>query len=286
MFNLFSKPQNKGMGIISGIPNIIAELYSRPSCITDSGLYELESSIQNAVARYQLEDEEPDLTMSPSSFEIIDKTAIIPIKGIILSEATIIEKILFDVQSLKDLKEKLDSAMENPAIEQILFDVDSPGGGIKSVQVMAEYIAQCNQTKKIYTYTDGLNASACYWLTSGTERQFITPCSEVGSVGVVFQMMDTSRMYERLGVQVHTLKTGKYKGQGMDGVPVSEEFLSLMQNQVDQVFTRFKNHVLAYRDIVNPDECFQGQTYMDEEAIALHLVDYLVSSKQEILKTA
>lgn len=280
MFNLFNKPEVKGMKIMKGIPNIISELYNHPSAITDNELYELEAMVQNKVAEY---DEDDPLVVTPSSYDIVGDTAVIPIKGVILNDATVIEKLFFDICSLKDTKVLLDNAMANENIKQVLLDIDSGGGGVKGVQSMAAYIAECNKSKKVFGFVDGYNCSAAYWLSAGVERMFCTPCSELGSIGVICQLFDTSQLYERMGVKVISIKTGKYKGQGFDGVAINEEFIAEQQKQVDTIFGRFTSFVKSNRNIVDPEDAFQGQTFLDEDAIARGFADYLVTDKSEVL---
>ena len=69
---------------------------------------------------------------APSSFQIIDGSAIINIAGIIFPKANIFTLFGFGV-AIDSLAEQLSAAEKNPAVKNIVFYFDSPGGNITGV---------------------------------------------------------------------------------------------------------------------------------------------------------
>jgi ClpP class serine protease len=68
------------------------------------------------------------------------------------------------------------------------------------------------------------------------------------------------------------ITTGKYKGLGLPGVPISDEQIELLRDEVAVVFGWFKSAVLAGRGTVD-DDYMQGQTLMGDAALPANLID-------------
>jgi protease IV len=99
--------------------------------------------------------------------------------------------------------------------------------------------------------------------------------AEVGSIGVVAVIEDTSGMYEREGVKVHVISTGSMKGAFADGAPVTDEMLEDLQDKVDAINTVFKSTILSGRSIDSEtlDKIADGRTYTAKQALDFGLID-------------
>jgi ClpP class serine protease len=62
------------------------------------------------------------------------------------------------------------SAVNDGNVKAIVFDVDSPGGGVYGVQELAEEIRAARGTKPIVAVANSLAASAAYWLASAADE--------------------------------------------------------------------------------------------------------------------
>lgn len=110
--------------------------------------------------------------------------AIIPISGPIMRYANLMSRVS-GATSIQELALDFQSALDNPDIETILFDVDSPGGAVSGVQEFADHVFAARGQKKIVAYASGMMASAAYWIASAADKIYASPTSIIGSIGVV-----------------------------------------------------------------------------------------------------
>lgn len=177
--------------------------------------------------------------------------------------------------STVDVRGALRKAVKDEAVKAILLHVDSPGGTVAGTSELAADVRSANAAKPVFTHVEDLCASAAYWIASQTRNVQVTAGSEVGSIGVVMQLADTSGAYEKEGIQVHTLSTGPYKGAGFDGNPVTEQHVAYFQERLDDIYQHFLNAVKSGRgmSIENVRAAADGRVYSAEKAKEMGLID-------------
>ena len=95
----------------------------------------------------------------------------------------------------------LQAAIDNPSINAILLNVDSPGGEAAGVGELAAAVAGFRGVKPIVAYAGDLAASAGYWLASAADSIVIGAGAAVGSIGVRATYADSSARDTARGVQ-------------------------------------------------------------------------------------
>ncbi len=139
------------------------------------------------------------LNNEQKSYELDRGVAIIAIDGVIAKKMNMFTRISGGV-STQILQKDFSAAMADPEVKAILLDVDSPGGTVDGTEDLARTIYEARQLgeKPIVAFTDGLMASAAYWIASSADRIYIsgeTPW--VGSIGVVTSHIDYSKYEEK-----------------------------------------------------------------------------------------
>jgi signal peptide peptidase SppA len=206
--------------------------------------------------------------------------ALIEINGVIGRRVGAIEKSS-GVADVLDIEQAVKAAVSSGA-KGILLSFDSPGGVVAGVPELAEMLAQVNLNVPIVSYVDGLCCSAAYWMAAQSSLIVSGKTAQAGSIGVYQAFLDQSREMELAGRKVELFSTGKFKGMGISGLPLSDEQRALLQARVDQVFGWFKGAVANGRGNV-PDEAMQGQTYYGEDARKVNLVD-VVGSREDAVE--
>lgn len=135
-----------------------------------------------------------------SRASIRNGSAIIPVVGPIFPRANIMTQVS-GATSVNALAADFSSAMKNPNVKKIIFDIDSPGGEITGISEMANLIYNSRGKKPITAYVDGKAASAAYWLASAADEIIISETAMLGSIGVVAALRDTRRADEASGVK-------------------------------------------------------------------------------------
>lgn len=169
------------------------------------------------------------------------RIAVIPIVGVISQRAASLGA------STEQIGAMLDAAMASDRVDAILFDVDSPGGGVAGVPELAARIREAAQVKPSLALSNSLAASAGYWLAAAAGEMWVTPSGDAGSIGVYTMHEDWSAALEKQGVTVSAISAGTYKTEGAPWEPLSDEARAHLQERVDEVYGWFTRDVAAFR---------------------------------------
>lgn len=124
----------------------------------------------------------------------------------------------------------------------------TPGGTVTGVPETAEFIQQWSKdVAPVHAYTDTLCASAGIYLAYGADTFTAAASADIGSIGVYCALIDSSRYYKKLGLDVHLLASGWAKGQGYPGTAISKEYLEATRADVNLHASRFFSHVMLSR---------------------------------------
>lgn len=148
--------------------------------------------------------------------------AIIPIYGVIAPRINMMSEMSGGT-TFEGLSAALASALANPDVKTIVFDVDSPGGNVAGATEFAKEVLAARAIKPIIAQAQYLMASAAYWPMAAATQIVASPSASVGSIGVVAITHDISEALAKEGVKRNVFSEGKYKAEGMDGGPLSEE---------------------------------------------------------------
>lgn len=221
-----------------------------------------------------------ELFGSPEEARVENGIGIVPIHGVIGQGLLPIEKLL-GATDMQDISETLDKFASDPSVQQILLDVDSPGGTVTGIPELAEQIASFPKPTTAFTQSEA--CSAAYWLASQADNFLCTPSANVGSVGVYLAVMDDSAAFANAGLFVDLIKAGTYKAAGFPGTSLTEEQRSLLQTRVDQIHANFKEAVLSKRKYVEASS-MEGQVFYGTQAAQANLVTGIVPSAKALLQ--
>jgi len=119
------------------------------------------------------------------SAQVRGSKAHVPIHGPIFAKPNILTEWLGIGTVLSDVVGDIQAVLDNPDIESILLDIDSPGGTVTGINEAANFIKASSKQKPITAYVGGVGASAAYWLASAADEIVLDATSRVGSIGVV-----------------------------------------------------------------------------------------------------
>jgi protease-4 len=215
---------------------------------------------------------------SPTTFET-GNVAVIPIKGIILSEnggGVFASESLSSAQIINWIEE----AEEDPLIEAIVFEINSPGG----TPVASEQIARAiKETEKpTVAVIQDIGASGAYWVASSTDIIFANQLSLVGSIGVIASYVELAGTLERYNATYKSLKAGEFKDTGSPLKELTNREEQLLQNQLDKIHDIFIKEVAQNRGL--PEDKIRtianGWVYLGVDSQQIGLVDRL-GNKQD-----
>lgn len=257
---------------------------SQPLAITPNGLVEWIGKAQSvsSIDPDAADRRETDFFGNPlPRLELKGDTAIVPISGIMIHGAGRLLE-LFGAISHGRISDMIDQAISSGA-KRIGFKVNSPGGTVRGTPEIGAKIAGLKARGiETFAFTDSLAASAAYYAIAGVNRIYATLSASVGSVGVIAEAWDVSRMLESAGIRVNTFTSGKFKDAGNPHHPMNSDQREYLQQSVDELATDFKNFVTQYRPEIH-ESSMQGQVYNGKKAFSLNFVDELASDLSGII---
>ena len=205
--------------------------------------------------------------------------AVIPVKGVIGSGLTELEKMM-GATDVEDIQEMLEDAERDPGVEIIIFDFDTPGGTVTGVPEMAQRIRACK--KRTIGWTCKQSCSAGMWLMSQCDEVYVSPSSIVGSIGVYIPIYDMKAAYAEEGITVDLIKAGWAKGAGYTGTSMTPEQRKLFQDDVDEMHKWFIGDVKAVRTFADEAD-MQGQCWSGKKGAEKSLVSGLLNTFDDLL---
>lgn len=212
-------------------------------------------------------------------FDLQGNVAVIPIRGPIQKFAS----SMSDSTSSVGARRALRAAVRDPDVASIMLVVDSPGGTVAGTMDLAVEVSKAREKKPVYAFLEDLTASAAYWVASQADRIIAnSPTALVGSIGTFAVLQDTSEMASKLGVKVHVVRAGDYKGAGSPGTEITDEHLVETQRIVNSLNDRFLEGVASGRgmDLARVKTLADGRIHPAPEAKSLGLVDAIQGFEQ------
>ena len=212
-----------------------------------------------------------------------DGVAVIPVRGPIMKYGGLFEKVS-GATSCSTLAKDFTSALENPDVKSILFDVDSPGGEASGINELSEMIYNARGTKPLVAYVSGTGCSAAYWIASSCDKIYADETAVLGSVGVAAVIKDSEEKDAREGI-----KNIKFVSSGSANKRPdlnTDEGKALLQGNIDAIANVFRAKVarnrsngidttLSAEDIIQKFN--EGGTLVGVDAVSAGMADEIGS---------
>ena len=217
------------------------------------------------------------ILMSGVGRKKVDKIALVPIKGVLVSEKPRLPSIR--MISSVEIVQLLEEIKRNRRIKALVLEINSPGGTPFPCEEIAEAIKSVD--RPTVAWVREMATSGGYWIASAADSIVAGSLSTVGSVGVASIRPDFSELLRKIGVDVDTVASGIHKLLGLPFKPLtSEEKQEDRQRREEEIRTiqqRFINEITAKRKLTEQaiDEISSGKTYLGQEAKGLGLIDEL-----------
>jgi len=191
------------------------------------------------------------------------------------------------IMESKKTIELLHAAEEDASTKAIIMRINSPGGAVGPTQEIYEEMRRIDdlhkksegrEGKPIFASFGSIAASGGYYLGAATRKIYSNPGTITGSIGVIMQFMDLSKLYEFAKVQPQTIKAGRYKDIGQPNRSLTVEEKALLEGMINNVHDQFINDIERTRGEKFKEDIrklAQGQIFSGEQAKKLGLVDEL-----------
>lgn len=215
---------------------------------------------------------------------LIDGIAVVSVRGVMVKSAPLWAVQGGYVASSQLLTMVMRAAAVDSSVRGVLLDIDSPGGSVSGNFELTRATRALSALKPVHAFANGLAASAAYRVASAAGRLTVGAESMVGSIGTILTLLDASKYFEKAGIEVVTISTGKFKAAGAFGTEITEEQRADFQRIVDRFFAGFRADVLEGRNMSEAqlDQVADGRVFIGSEAVDLQLADAVATLEQAI----
>ncbi|MFN4083226.1 MAG: signal peptide peptidase SppA [Bacteroidia bacterium] len=158
----------------------------------------------------------------------------------------------------------------------LVVRINSPGGSSLASDVIWREISLAKQKIPVVVSMGAVAASGGYYIAAPANKIFAQPNTITGSIGVFGLLINAKNLLNnKLGINIETVKFGKYADIGMPDRALTADEKAILQNEVDKVYDDFISNVAAGRNLTKQqvDELAQGRVYSGIEAKKLGLID-------------
>ena len=204
------------------------------------------------------------------------QTAVLPVTGPLFRYANLFTAIS-GATSYEVLARELGQALDNPAVQSIILDIDSPGGEVNGCAELANLIYQSRERKPIIAYCSGDAASGAYWIASSCERIVISETASLGSIGVVgiYKRSNDAEQFEIVSSQSPFKRLN----------PQDEGDRARLQSRIDALAEIFISAVAKHRGLDPPTvkaQFGQGDLLIGAQAVTQGLADSISTLAQTL----
>lgn len=208
--------------------------------------------------------------------------AVLPLWGVMMPHADLFTNMSGGV-GLDEWIQEFRALANDPSVSTIVLDIDSPGGAIPFVPEAAAEIR--NTKKRVVAVANPSIGSAAFWLASQADEIIVPSSGEAGSIGVIAEHTDTTKMDEMMGVKRTIISRGDYKGE--QWIELSDEAKAAIQHKVDQAYTMFITDVAKGRGVSTSvvEQSFgQGRMLSAKDALSVGMIDKVGTLDQVIAR--
>jgi len=201
--------------------------------------------------------------------------AVIDIKGVIMSA----EKVAGQLTKYRQVS----------GIKGMIIRIDSPGGGAAAFQEIYREIRRIRESGiPVVASIASVGASGGYYAALGANKIMANPGSIVGSIGVIVDFPVAVDLLDKIGIDVKTVKSGRYKDTGSPYRQVTPEDERQLESVVLDMYDQFVSDVSRERGIHKKEllNITDGRIFTGSQAKELGLVDTLGTFEDAVLLIA
>jgi len=174
---------------------------------------------------------------------------------------------------------QIDAAINDPSVDAVLLDIDSPGGEAGGAFDLADEIVSARSAKPIWAVANDDAFSAAYAIACSAERIYLTRTGGVGSIGVIALHVDQTQRDALDGYRYTAIYAGDRKNDLSPHLPLSNEASTALQTEVDRLYEMFVSTVATNRGV-------DAQAVRDTQAGLFYAGDAIEAGFADAIGTA
>lgn len=188
----------------------------------------------------------------------------------------------------EEMAESIMALNERPDIASVVFVINSPGGSVVATREVYNAIDELKKPK--VAYLREIATSGAYYIAAPADYIVSDPDTVTGSIGVIATFADMSGLFEKIGLNITSVKSGVHKDIGFPARPMSDAEKEIVLSLVNEVFEEFKSVIIKHRgeklNSARFQEILDGRIISGRQAKGIGLVDELGTKADAIAKAA
>ncbi len=175
----------------------------------------------------------------------------------------------------RKLNQAVAALAADDAVPAVILYINSPGGSVAGGESLHDIIARVAAKKPVVAVMGGTAASAGYMIAVPATRIFAREGTLTGSIGVLLETAEVSRLLRTIGVDAEAITSGPLKDQPSFLHPLSPAGREVLQGLIMDMYDQFVGMVASGRHL-DPDRVRQmadGRAYTGRQALQLGLID-------------
>ncbi len=202
------------------------------------------------------------------------KIALIPLTGVIRGSGSEIK----GEGTLYDISRRLRAAAQNEDVKAVIFQVNSPGGGLTASDVIHHEVTQVQAAgKPVVVWVGDLAASGGLYVSASADWIVGSPTALVGSIGVIMHHMMIKEMMDKIGVKIEPIKSTSMKDIGSPFRDMTPEERQYFADLINDFHERFVSLVAEGRklEVEKVRELASGKIYTAQQSLDYGLIDQI-----------
>ncbi len=180
--------------------------------------------------------------------------------------------------------ETIEALGRDSSVRAVLFRINSPGGTVAGGESLYRAVIELGEKKPVVALMDGLATSAAYMVAIAADRIYAHETTLTGSIGVVMQTAEITRLLDILGITPRAFKSGELKASPNPMEPVTPAAVVAMQAIIDETYASFRNIVLVRRQLDAAAEAAfsDGRVFTGKRAREIGLIDAIGGQREAV----
>ena len=193
-----------------------------------------------------------------------------------------IEGPIFDDFGLNKLIYKLGL---DPNVKAVIVHINSPGGSVVGAESTFVALSQLSEEKPSVAVLGETATSGGYLIAVATDQIISRSNTLTGSIGVILQYPNVSKLLKNIGIDISTLRSSDLKASINFFEKPSPKAIEEHKQVIDETFSWFKGLVAEKRNLTDTklEKVSQGGVFTGRKAKKLGLVD-LIGGEREAVK--
>jgi protease-4 len=193
-----------------------------------------------------------------------------------------IEGVMVDDLKRDELMKKI---RDDVHVKAVIVRMDSPGGTTVGGEEVFLQLREIAKKKPVVGTMRTVCASACYMASLAADHVLAREGTLTGSIGVLMQSFEVSRLADKLGVTSITVKSGAYKDVPSMAEPFTDEQRGVVNQLIADAYDRFVSMIVERRKMEDATvrQLADGRVYTGHQAFNLKLIDAIGGEEEALV---